>query len=464
MVPQCGTFVGIPPLAIANQYHDQRSNQPQNVRYRLILVRASDLDWLQKDQYSLRNLYQIAAAGHNWIPVQDLPFDELILFAYAADRTPRPTYVCLPSGLYHARTGRVLPQTGPSQEITPLSGIYFFDGWRVQPTLDIPSNLPSTKEAPAYGVGTTTHTPRGMEPTRSPEEEARDILATAAKNQPEDGPSTRRAAIRACKYLRVMVSQHGPQLQAVYDAAKVHAQRSRGSATAETTQYRPKESELPVVAPELTSELLHCLSTLPDPWPLAKITINMDSASQWVSRMCRLFFADEYATEGTPSASQTPNMESAFQAVQNALPKLENRVIEFLAEWLVALLAPARHVLETRSPHLSFMLLKEYWFRELYLGLKVTASFDRTESYVRVIDGQVRCITPDFKPKDLHVAWNVQYVVVFVPAWMIPPMYHSLRRESVKSTDSGSVTGVKSIRPTGVKSSVTGHTSLFSQR
>ena len=39
------------------------------------------------------------------------------------------------------------------------------------------------------------------------------------------------------------------------------------------------------------------------------------------------------------------------------------------------------------------MLLKEYWFRELYLGLKVTASFDRSESYTRVIDGQVRCIT-----------------------------------------------------------------------
>jgi hypothetical protein len=50
-------------------------------------------------------------------------------------------------------------------------------------------------------------------------------------------------------------------------------------------------------------------------------------------------------------------MESAFQAVHDALPKLENKVIEFLAEWLVALFAPARHVLETRSPHLSFMLL-----------------------------------------------------------------------------------------------------------
>ena len=156
-----------PPLAIANQYNDQRSSQPQNVRYRLILVRASDFDWLQEDQNYLRHLHQIAAAGHNWIPVQDLPFNELILFAYAADRTPRPTYVCLPSGLYHACTGRVLPQSGPSQEITPLSSIYFFDGWRAQPTLDIPVNLPSTKEAPAYGSGATTPTPRGMEPTRS---------------------------------------------------------------------------------------------------------------------------------------------------------------------------------------------------------------------------------------------------------------------------------------------------------
>ena len=83
-------------------------------------------------------------------------------------------------------------------------------------------------------------------------------------------------------------------------------------------------------------------------------------------------------------------------------------------------------------PTFSFMFLKEYWFRELYLGLKVTASFDRSESYTRILDGQVRCITPDFKPKDLQVAWNVQFITVFVPAWMIPPMYHSLRRESIK--------------------------------
>ena len=105
----------------------------------------------------------------------------------------------------------------------------------------------------------------------------------------------RRAAICACKYLRAMVSQHGPQIQSVYEAAKIHTQRSKGTA-ATATQYHPREGELPVIAPELTSELLHCLSTLPDPWPLAKITIDMEKPSQWVSKMCRLFFADEYAS------------------------------------------------------------------------------------------------------------------------------------------------------------------------
>ena len=197
-----------------------------------------------------------------------------------------------------------------------------------------------------------------------------------------------------------MVAQHGPQIQTVYDAAKVHAQRSRGTTTSEVN-YLPRERDLPVVAPELTSELLHCLSTLPDPWPLAKIVINMDSSSQWVSKMSRLFFADEYArrTTGIYTASQPPDMDSAFQAVQRILPKLETKVLKFFSRWLVALLIPAKHVLDRRAPHLSFMLLKEYWFRELYLGLKVAASFDRAESYTRTVDGQIRCITPEFKLK-----------------------------------------------------------------
>ena len=136
--------------------------------------------------------------------------------------------------------------------------------------------------------------------------------------------------------------------------------------------YRPQGEALPVISADLTSELLHCLSTLPDPWPLAKITIDMEKPSQWVSKLCRLYFADEYAkrTVGFPSRRHVPDIAGALRAVQAILPKLEVKMIEFLAEWMVTLVMPARHVMEVRAPHLSFMMLKAYWFRELYLGLK----------------------------------------------------------------------------------------------
>ena len=32
------------------------------------------------------------------------------------------------------------------------------------------------------------------------------------------------------------------------------------------------------------------------------------------------------------------------------------------------------------------MLLKDYWFKELYLGLKVAASLNRTESFIKTIE------------------------------------------------------------------------------
>ena len=83
--------------------------------------------------------------------------------------------------------------------------------------------------------------------------------------------------------------------------------------------------------------------------------------------------------------------------------------------------------------HLYFMFIKACWFRAVpgCTGPQ-TASFDRSQSYTRIIDGQVRCITPDFKPKDLQTAWNVQFITVFVPVWMIPPIYHSLRGKALK--------------------------------
>ena len=262
------------------------------------------------------------------------------------------SHICMPAfrivqGACWADCGADRPWTGNPTFVSK----YFFDGWRVHPTLPIPSNLPRTKEAPVRDI--TPATPSaGTEPTRSPEEEARDILATAAKNQAEDGPNTRRAAVRACKYLRAMVNQYESTIQEVHKAARIHAQMSKGTAGS-TADYRPQGGALPVISPELTSELLHCLSTLPDPWPLAKITIDMEKPSQWVSKLCRLYFADEYArrTVGVPRQHTSRHRDSTPGGPENP-PKLDARMIEFLAEWLVTFLIPAMHVFEVRAPHL----------------------------------------------------------------------------------------------------------------
>ena len=192
----------VPPLAIANQYYDSRSKMTKSMRYRLILAKSSDFNWLLQDRHALRDLSAVAEDGRNhWVPQQDLPFEEIIIFAYAADHSSRPTYVCLPSGLHNARTGRVLQPTGPYREVIPLPGILFFDAWRVEPTLDIPSNLPSAQDAPEEDTTASSPTSPKIDQAKAREEEARDIVARADKNQAEDGPNTRRAAIRAYKYL-----------------------------------------------------------------------------------------------------------------------------------------------------------------------------------------------------------------------------------------------------------------------
>ena len=63
----------------------------------------------------------------------------------------------------------------------------------------------------------------------------------------------------------------------------------RAKATTNPSNTEGQPQELPTCSPQLTSELLHCLSTLPDPWPLAKITINWTQQAEWVSKNGKTF-------------------------------------------------------------------------------------------------------------------------------------------------------------------------------
>ena len=258
-----------PPLAIANQYRDRETNQPKRQRYRLVLVKCSRYEWIARDRRD--EVYAAVTSKHPWMPVQTLPsgFNETILFRYAADFTPLPTYICLPSGLYRSRTGRMVEREGRYQEIISLPGIFFFDGWRVQPSLIIPANVPQTQDVLDRG------TPRAKaaeekDGTRQPEEEARDILAAAYKNQAENGPNTRRAAIRACKYLKVLVESTWPP-ENIHNKANV--------------QQRASNSSNPLAA--------HCLKSLPSSPPNYRGCLGSDTtvACPVASPMLKMFAA-----------------------------------------------------------------------------------------------------------------------------------------------------------------------------
>ena len=52
--------------------------------------------------------------------------------------------------LWSHNSVRSVERAGPLQEIIPLPGIYFFDGWRVHPSLIIQANLPQIQDVPFF--------------------------------------------------------------------------------------------------------------------------------------------------------------------------------------------------------------------------------------------------------------------------------------------------------------------------
>ena len=55
-------------LSCCHQHHDHQTIQLKRVRYRLILVRGSDLEWLKRDR--LQEVRTGLTAQHKWIPAQ----------------------------------------------------------------------------------------------------------------------------------------------------------------------------------------------------------------------------------------------------------------------------------------------------------------------------------------------------------------------------------------------------------
>jgi hypothetical protein len=95
------------------------------------------------------------------------------------------------------------------------------------------------------------------------------------------------------------------------------------------------------------------------------------------------------------------SVQQATQAASETVRALRGLTSPFFPS--NAFMASARS--SNKSPHLSFMLMKDHWFKELYQGLKVAA---RTESFIKTIEGQVLSLNKLGQ-------WNVSCINVFIP-------------------------------------------------
>ena len=111
-------------------------------------------------------------------------------------------------GCGKARTGQVVAQTGPEQEILSLPGTPFVANPRPLATRERGTSSRYRSNYPHL--------------VRNPNGRLKKKRETSWQQLPrisEDGPNTRRAAVRACKYLRAMVNQCESTIQAVHVAA-----------------------------------------------------------------------------------------------------------------------------------------------------------------------------------------------------------------------------------------------------
>ena len=178
------------------------------------------------------------------------------------------------SGLYHVRSRRVLQQSGPSHEVTPLPGIYFFDG----------ESDPACRSQRTY-PNRGTH-PNVMFSAQRPQPLLRNHLKHQTRKHETYLPRLSRTK------QRMDPAPVGQQFEPTntcmpwsssmdhnskgYMRLPKNVTRSKGNDESSNTEASHKN--FPPC--HHNSRQSCCLSTLPDPWPLAKITINLDTASQ----------------------------------------------------------------------------------------------------------------------------------------------------------------------------------------
>ena len=183
------------------------------------------------------------------------------------------------------------------------------------------------------------------------------------------------------------------------------------------------EGALPIPR-DLANDILAAIPLLPNEWLLVKIDLILQNTDKYYMSWRRFLFVHELL--------RTFDENTAVAALRSNATRLVEHLVEFLSEWIVTFMEPAREVTKIRDPELLFLHEKDYWFRAIWQDLHLAATLDRVKSRDRPPVGLVRCICKDARSRGEEgtgswtpVKLGVSNVHIFVPIWMIPePVRH----------------------------------------
>ena len=117
--------------------------------------------------------------------------------------------------------------------------------------------------------------------------------------------------------------------------------------------------------------------------------------------------------------------ETANATIDEHARGLTEHLVQFLAEWIIMALEPARAITKVRAPDYLFVREKDFWFKQIWVDLRQTMVLDRQGSYSRPVIGLglVRCVCKDYQEKDGRATT--------APIWMAQPIVQNFRTMSM---------------------------------
>lgn len=192
------------------------------------------------------------------------------------------------------------------------------------------------------------------------------------------------------------------------------------SAAAHSDMSRQQQGA-PALPRHLADSFLRLLPKLPEKWPLAKIDLMLNHTEKFYSTWRRFLHLNEWL--------RTNDEHQAEATIAENANRLAEHLVQFLAEWVVMCLEPARPSTKAKDPDMLFLHDKDYWFRTIWIDIHQAITLDRDQSRDRAPVGLVRCVCKDegARGESATAKLTLSNVQVFVPIWMATPIVRNLR-------------------------------------